>query len=348
MNKRIGTILGGLLLAGSFGLTSPAYSQATQAVADAAACPGSMFNPVTDPNWMYVFPITIMGAPIGPYSNPPGMYEPPICNCWSSFFGIPLPGLGVTYWAPEYIAEVEKNPGCFSSLGGIKLLEGYSMLGSEKAGGEHAGSSASQASRMQIHWYTYPLYGMLKSFTSILCKNTNTVVDLAYVTEIDPVWQSDIWSAILGPEAGLFSNVIAQTACALDATAAGVYFPIGTLFWCAGSAGAVYPLSGTAGHHQSDQSSNMLVLAKFMARHHRIGILWGSIGPENICNNIPAPVWIKNQYRINPIWPSPNYSAPIYFGQTEFRWGLAPPANYPTRESAYNLIWVGKQCCIRF
>ena len=331
----------------SLGLPLAAMAQG-QVVANQAACPGKTFNPVSDPNWAYVFPITILGAPIGPYSNPPGMFEPPICVCWSSFFGTPLPGIGITYWSPEYLVEIEKNPGCFSSLGGAKLLSGYEMIGGEKAGGAHAGDAAAQASRMQIHWYEYPLYSSLKAFTSLLCKNGSTGVDLAYVTEIDPVWQNDIWSAILGPEAGLFSNPIAQTACALDAAAASVWFPIGTLFWCAGSAGSVYPLSGTAGHYQSDQSSNMLVLAKFVARHHRIGILWGTIGPQNICNQTPAPVWIKNQYRLNHIWPSRNIMPPVYFGQSEFIWGLAPPANYPTRESSYELIWVAKQCCIRF
>lgn len=346
MNKKLMSLCMGLLLT-AVASTSSGQNQ-TQSTTDEAVCPGVVFNPVSDPDWTYVFPITILGASIGSYSNPPGMYEPPICICWSSLYGTPLPGIGVTYWAPEYLAEIERKPGCFSSLGGKKMLNGYEMLGGEKAGGEHAGSSSSQASRMQIHWYTYPIYGMIKAFTSVLCKNVNTVVDLAYVTEIDPVWQNDTWSAILGPEASLFSNPIAQTACSLDAAAAAVYFPLEVLFWCAGSAGSVYPLSGTAGHHQSDQSSNMLVLAKFIARHHRVGILWGSIGPQNICNNTPAPVWLKTQYRLNPIWPTRTSVPPIYFGQTEFKWGLVPPANYPTRESAYDLIWVGKQCCIRY
>jgi conjugal transfer pilus assembly protein TraU len=55
--------------------------------------------------------------------------------------------------------------------------------------------------------------------------------DLAYMTEVDPLWNDDSLAFIINPEALLFGNPIAQTACVADSVAAAVYQPIDPLFW---------------------------------------------------------------------------------------------------------------------
>jgi len=74
----------------------------------AGSCHGSFFNPITDPNWGNLFPITILGVSLGGGHNPPTLYEPPICICPSRILGIPMIGIGITFWEPLYIAEVQR------------------------------------------------------------------------------------------------------------------------------------------------------------------------------------------------------------------------------------------------
>ena len=42
----------------------------------------------------------------------------------------------------------------------------------------------------------------------------------------------------------------------------------------------------------------------------------------------PSPIWVKAQYRIDPIYPLPTVSAPVTTGQSTLRWGYLPPENF--------------------
>lgn len=315
-----------------------------------AGCKGKMFNPISDPNWDYAFPISVAGVSFGKGSNPPLMTMPPICVC-PGYFGIPAVGIGITYWNPKYIAEVARDPMCLSSLGGMKLANTFDMEASEQqpAGLAEAGTSNGNTARMQTHWYQYPLFVMLDMFASF-CGNSSTGFNLAWMSEIDPTHQNDVWGAIFSPEGALFANPIAQAACAIDSVAAQVYYPLDAMFWCAGSWGSVYPFTGNAPAHSSSQASNGLLLSKFLAKQFRVGAMLSTIGPANYCNSSPSPVWYKTQFRLNQVYPTRvnGVRGPVYAGQSEFVWGLAPPANMPTKEGSNYLIWNGQQCCLTF
>lgn len=309
-------------------------------------CRGRFFNPMTI-NWMDLFPITIAGVQAGPDFDPPLMREPPVCICPSHLFGIPSPGLGVTYWEPLYVAEVERVAGCFPSLGGgATLLSGFSY----ETGGAHGAATkmGGSTSRLQVHWYVYPVFQMLDFFTQDVCMNSSDAFALGFVSEIDPVWQNDLWANLLSPESALFDTLPMQMACVADAASADVWVPLDPLFWCAGSWGSVYPFSGTPNTSQSDQQANALVLSKFLAMEARLGMMLDTIGPQATCFSVPNPVWIKTQFRINPVYPLPTYGLPIYIGQTEWRWGDIPPANFPLNQSSVYMIWNAQQCCLRF
>jgi conjugal transfer pilus assembly protein TraU len=320
------------------------------ATADAAAgqksCYGKMYNPMSDTNWNNVFPITVFGAPFGGNSNPPLLYMPPICICPTYLWGTPGPGIGVTYWQPMYIQEIERSPGCLSSLGAKEILTSYKAQGSEKANDDS--DSGGTVSRMNVHWYHYPVFAMLDMFGKVVCRNA-AIFDLAYVTEIDPTWHNDLWGIIFTPEANLFKTPVLQSVCAIDAIASTFGFPLDPLFWCAGTWGPLTPYTGNAQQTNSGQSSNGLIAAKFLARHSRVGAMLGTIGPQAICFAVPQPILIKSGYRFNHFWPTrPVVSRPLYIGQSEFVWGLLPPANFPVMESTATLIFRGTQCCIRY
>lgn len=306
-----------------------------------AVCPPQkMFNPVSDMNWNNMFPITIAGVKVGSNMNPPAMYEPPVCLCPGRLFGTPTPGVGITYWEPLFIAEIAQDAGCMSTIGGVSMLSSYGLL---SAGYE----SHREFNRLQVHWYEYPVFAIIEMFSDMGCFSSSGFA-LGYMTELDSAHQNDLWAARLSPEIALFANQVAVLSCIPDAIASSLYFPIDPLYWCAGATGTVMPFSGSTISFTSSQKGNLNVLYRFMAKMHRIMMLNNTIGPQALCFSSPAPIWIKSQYRIDPITPIPINRDTMVIGQSEMRWGLAPPANYATREDSAFLIWVGKQCCARF
>lgn len=317
-----------------------------------AACSGRFFNPITDPNWDYAFPISVAGIGIGGSlgGNPPLMRMSPICVC-PGFFGIPAVGIGVTYWNPKYIAEVERSPMCLSSLGGVKLGTTYDMQHSEQqptASINTRDNSKGNVTRMQVHWYQYPLYFMMNMFSEF-CGNSSGF-NLAWMTEIDPTHQNDVWGAVFAPEAGLFTGLLANSACAADSIAAATAWPLDSLFWCVGAWGPGYPMTGNAPVSNSAMSVNGLVLSRFLEKQFRVGAMLATIGPGAKCKSHYSPVWLKTQLAINQVYPRRinAISSKVFPGKTEFTWGVFPPAHAPTKESGYYLMWNGQQCCLTF
>lgn len=308
---------------------------------DEAACHGEFFNPISDVDWNNMYPITILGARIGKGTNPPLMYVSPVCVCPGPF-GIPSYGIGITFWEPLFIAEIERTPGCMASLGGEMVLDDYSTLQSEQV---NEGDDGGPVSRMQMHWYEYPIMAMLDMMKSYGCFSTSGF-NLMYMTEIDSTWQDDEWAAVFAPEATLFTSTLAQFSCSIDAVASAAGLTLDAMFWCAGSWGGVYPLSGNAGHTNSNFTSNNLVLSKFIARQSRIGLQWQTIGPTATCFSHPNPIWLKSQYRVNQVGPLKRKGNPVVIGDPGLM-QFPTISNTPTREHTTNLIWQGQQCCAR-
>lgn len=74
--------------------------------------------------------------------------------------------------------------------------------------------------------------------------------DIAYLSELDPSWNSESLALLLAPEAVLFGNGVAQSACAADAISASTKGKaLNALFWCAGAQGSLYPMTGSVQAH---------------------------------------------------------------------------------------------------
>lgn len=340
--KALPTALGALAVLASL-LGSPASAATAAAAASGAACMGTIYNPITDTDWNNLYPIVIMGAPMGPpYAQSPLHFMPPICVCPGPF-GIPSYGIGITYWQPLYVSEISRTAGCLSTLGGINVLPGFSSLSSEQSAPRN--KVGDSVNRMQVHWYEYPVFALLDLFTSMTCMSLPEF-SLAWMSEIDPTWQNDQWGIVFSPEAALFANPIAQAACSVDAVASSAGFTMDPLFWCAGTWGSVYPLTGNASENNSPFTMNNLIQAKFLARQHRIGTLWQTIGPSASCFPHPNPIWIKGQYRVDQVGPIPRYGMPVPIGSAALQ-QFPPVSNPPGFENTNNLIWQGQQCCLR-
>ena len=227
-----------------------------------STCVGRFVNPITDVCWKCVFPITIMGLDVMRGNPSPQAPRTPICVCNRPPLNIPVPGIPVGFWEPVRLVDVTRTPYCLVNMGGISVASsGVNYRGDV----EENTDDGTHHSFYQVHWYVYPIMYWLEVLTDFVCLE-NMSIDLAYLTELDPLWNDDEKSFILNPEAVLFGNIIAQAACAADCLASSVNLPLNELFWCSGCQGGLYPFTGTLNDHSGGVQASLLITARFMAK----------------------------------------------------------------------------------
>lgn len=319
-----------------------------------AECSADLYNPVTDTAWNFALPIKILGVEV-PVPNssgqPPAIDSmPPICVCPSRTPpNVPVPGISATYWEPRYMLEVAQEPGCLTSLGTQISL---SALGF-KSGSRSTGGTDDRGNRPFVHFYAYPLFEMMGNSFDMACGSFDGVPGAGdfYFSEVDPVWNIDSLAILQAPETVLFSNPIAQAACAVDSVASSVWYPLDFMFWCAGSWSGIYPFSGNLPTAQSDMQVNALAAIKFIAQQSRRGLMWNTVGPSAMCTAHPLFFATKSAYRFNQVVPIAYDGDPVYTGESELKWGYTGggggPVNRPKNQDAGILLWQGRQCCMR-
>ncbi len=87
------------------------------------------------------------------------------------------------------------------------------------------------------------------------------------------------------------------------------------------------------------------VAAKSIARSHQNLLLWGTKGTAALCGTYPLPVWLKSQYKLQPVRPVRSALCPT-IGRTELMWGAGnnPPSPGQADNFAY-LLWRWRDCC---
>jgi len=291
-----------------------------------------------------VFPITLGGVPIIP--GPSGLLDipiggSPVCICFKG--PVPVPGLKLGFWLPIAMVETVHSPFCSPSLG-MQIPINLLGLG---AGGEHKTKGGKQNHRatMQAHYIKYPTFAILNLLTDIICLQNETGLDIGYLTEIDPLWQNDALSLIINPEAILFGNPVTQIACAADSVAATIGFSLDPLFWCNGSWGSAYPLTGHVRNEDYTQA-NAAIVDRLLFKMHRELLLWGSLGSAGLCGVYPMPIMRKSQYNIFPVYPV-GYPLRLPLGRTGLMWDSLQ--NLPIPKHNSNFVWAVYDkinCCI--
>lgn len=318
--------------------------------ANAYICTNQLINPTTDVNWNNAFPFSI-----GPVEYPgTGNYPSPAIMKMNAFCLVgcsttpPVIGVGVTMWAPEFLAEIQATPGCSPTLGGAMLPNQFGM--ESQAHTDQAGRQKTESRKMNAHWFKYPLFAAMSIFTTISCANISNVVAAGDFTELDnPFWQDSKWAGILNPDSFLFANQIALAACLPDVVVSTFSNPLDILVWCVGAQGPLFPITGEATNAASGQSiasGNMLVLAKFMHGLTRQFRLMLQIGPPYHCA-VPklTPYLFRSQYRIDPAKPLHTNQA-VRFGKIDTFWAQYPPLNPARDYSSTFFIWQALQCCV--
>lgn len=298
---------------------------------------GRWVNPISDVCWNCLFPMTLGNIQLasGPQkdTNNPSM---PIQICpMGVLYRL---GLAIGFWEPMAMVDVTREPGVMVNMGGFKIDLGRTGTGT-------AGQSDRPAAGTfyHVHWYKYPLIFWLNIITSLGCLQTGDM-DIAYLSEVDPLWNDSTLSMIINPEAALFGNLIAQAACAADAAASSAGLPLSPLFWCAGSQGSYYPLTGYTSGEFSPLESSLLVSERMAFKMHREGLVWNSVGVDTaVCHQYPSPIIPKERWRYQMVnmYPETNNCHP--FGASTQMWGTGHNSPQSKKNFGY-LFWRKRNC----
>lgn len=294
-----------------------------------------------------IFPIRIGGVKImsmGELDDFNLIGSFPICIC-----KLPPPifiRVGITFslWEPARIIETVHIPWCSPTVG-MHLPVPFNQMaigGKDK----ETGTTGSGGAQAQAHIIAYPLWFMFGLFLDVVCLQPFKGFDYLYLTELDPLWQNDMWATLLGPEAVLVSNPIAQFACIVDSVAANVWRGLDPLFWCVGSWGGTYPMSQNI-VSDNHVESNAGLAARMISKMHRQLLFWGTAGPPAVqgwCQRYPAPIWFKSHYNLLLLHPIPQAKRTV-IGRSGIIWsaGKNPPF------IGGNFVWMiynKRDCCL--
>lgn len=210
-------------------------------------------------------------------------------------------GLNMSFWEPLRTAEVVRTPYCFPSLGGMELNVGIRAPAHGRT--PNKSTSAQRSSFYQVHWYFTPWLFILEVLLDTKCLE-QSAWDLAYMTELDPLWDDSVTTFFLNPDASLFANPAAAAACAADCLAATSSLPVSELYWCAGCHGGIFPLTGWVGSHVHFPQASSLLVARFTMKLHRSGLQWAAYGEKGQCGPYLEPIMDKRVYRTQMMYPS--------------------------------------------
>ena len=248
-------------------------------------------------------------------------------------------GIKVSFFDPARLIETVKDAWCFPTLG----------IGLKKTGFLNGSASTKDRNSdeifAQVHYIWLDVFSLVGLFVDYSCFSPLDF-DIAYISEIDPSWNSDIVAFLLYPEALLFANPRAQLACVVDAIASNLGITLSPLFWCMGSWGSVYPLTG----HWSGRdktTGNVALAARMIYKLSRDLLIWD--GAISYCYKYLTPIWVKSHYRLQEARP---LRSPHLFplGRSDLLWGAGsnPPIS-GGKGSEDNFLWVlfkERLCCM--
>ncbi|MFQ5728964.1 MAG: TraU family protein, partial [Waddliaceae bacterium] len=286
-----------------------------------------------------VFPITVSGVNVTPGHKDQKSYSQKVCTCP----GVPpTAGIPITFWEPAMLIDVTRHAYKLLGLGGVSLShENFKNRGSVGA----VGAGGLKSSFYHVHLYRYPIFALLNLLTDFGKCTEKKDIDIAYMSELDPLWPDDRWALATNPEAGFFGSTLAQTACFADCTASSAGRPLDKLFWCAGCEGSLFPFTGNVAHHVGGIQASALLVYRLLAKLHRGRALKGQ-KEDNFCKEKDMPIIKKSLYKTQLVYPIPQTKGPCHpLGKSDLLWGAGKSYPHGGEDFVY-LIWKKKQCCL--
>lgn len=270
------------------------------AFAGRATCKGRFANPITDVCWSCIFPLKIGGVTLlsmGQEDNKTsGNF---FCHCGNP----PRVGTTVSFWEPVRMVDVVRDPFCLAGLGGVKMDPG---INAPEAGFSKT-DAQTRSSFYQAHWYVFPIMFVIQSILDSDCLD-NMPFDVAYLTELDPLWNDDELTRIINPDVYLFGGLSALGACATDCVAATSGFSNNLFYWCSGCQGRMYPLNGHVQAHIGGVQASSLIMSRLIMKMHRERLMWAASGSDGMCGYYPQIIMDKTNYKYQMLYPIPQTS----------------------------------------
>lgn len=341
LRRWAGHVLGRAVLLASLPWVAPAQA------ADSLTCTGRFPNPITEICWSCILPISIGSATIANFDGQEDIPNPsnPVCSCGVN----PTIGLSIGFWEPARHVEAVRKPFCLASLGGIDLDPGIPAPAAARF--TRPEDDGDGGSFYQAHFYVNPFLYWLEVVTDFPCLERGSF-DLAYLTEVDPLWNDDELTLILNPEAVLFANPVAVAACAADCVAATAGFGIAEMFWCAGCQGGIYPFDGHVPYHMGGVRTAALIAQRLTAKMHRELLAWGWHGRPGLCGPYFLPAMDKTAYKTQLTYPVANTAKDggrccQPFGRSTIVWRAGK--EYPVRgEDFAFMLFRKRNCCVGY
>ena len=297
---------------------------------------------LTDICWSCLFPVRIAGFPMGGGRVPDGAANKSLCLCQDNV-GVSNPGLTTGMWVPARLIEVVRSAGCAPALSGVRLPVG----GLKRQQGTHGSGDldTGDVAFYHYHYYAFPLLSMLGLVMQGACFTNNYQdMDVMYLSELDPTWQNDELAFFTQPEAAFVANPLALAACSADVLAASGHEPIDSLFWCVGSWGHLYPMSGHTLASGSLAENTSHLAARAVAAQHRRLLARKTMGNGALCGGVLDPMFPKSQYKLTMFYPVPETQQGHVIGEPTFQWGewrMIPGSG----EDTLYILWRWQDCC---
>ena len=297
-----------------------AATAAVPAMAATPGCVGKMWNPISDLDFRLMGGISVAG--INFMDAPDQIGEPPkhkaeaVCFCKNGLktgFGI-----GLTFWMPSYINDMARQSGCMGFLNGVNILPGFI---SQSSGQEYNAHSQRKegVTNMQIHWAYADVTAIAGKSLFEKCDAVTGAMSIAYMTELDFIFQNDVYSVIMTPQASILaaSPLLSQMTCGMESVAntLGGWQDWGVCAW----KGSRMPYSGTAIAKDSAQVSNMDITVKYLSRSSLLGTTMRTMGKDATCKPVYSPFYDPFQHRYQ--WSYPGKVATRY-NVDVIKWGL--------------------------
>ena len=252
-----------------------------------AQCHGKFANPVTDYCWSCVFPISMGGNSVAGAEQDENSTSSSSGSSFCACTDPPRLGMKMGFWEPSRLVDITRTPYCFVGLGGVSMNFNIDAPRHAQTG---KSDGRSPSAFYQAHWYTNPLMFWMEVLLDDNCLEVGSF-DVAYITELDPLWGDSETSFILNPDVALWGNPVAQAACAFDCVAAtAMGFGRDELLWCDGCQGSMYPLNGWISAKVGGVQASSLIAARMTAKLHRQLLMWSASGESGQCGYYPQPV----------------------------------------------------------
>lgn len=288
------------------------------------------------------YPVEIAGAVTGGSAKDlPVPRAPSTCIC-PGRFGYPTEGYTVGMWKPSYLLETTRLAGCSTVLGGTFMLGKKTAI--KKAGGPGESSTF-----YHVNLYGYPLDMVADMIPSSMCSKPqqNTAFELTYMSALDSTFSDDELANQMAPDAALITGYPAMIACMADAVASTVSQPLEALYFCAGSWGQMFPLTGFTAQKSVPVRESSLAGTRALNLEHRNGELNLTYGLA-VCFDIPWPILPKQQYRFSQAYPMAETKKSRWIGSNVTVTGLERRTQVTTGEDFVQTVWRFEQCCANF